>query len=97
MGKKRKEEVIRIEPLSIKEVCTLTKICGQFDYLKKAIPNLNGGTFSHFKLKSDKPFEKTNVNVIKKFYQMNYNRHLLSEETKEGEFYVCVLSKMSNN
>lgn len=91
MGKKK--QVIKIEPLTIREISSITKLVSQFkEYSKRGIPNANG-TFSHFVIKSLKPFDTTNINVITKWFKLDYKKTLLFEVHKEGEFYVGMFSK----
>lgn len=93
MKKKKKKQVIKIEPLSIKEVSSITKLVSQFEkYCKRGIPNANG-TFSHFIIKSLTPFDIANINVITKWFKMDYKKTLLFETYKSGEIYVGVFSK----
>lgn len=91
MGKKK--QVIKIEPLTIREVSSITKLVSQFrDYSKRGVPNPNG-TFSHIVLKSLKPFNQSDINVITKWFKMDYNKTLLFETHREGEIYVGLLTK----
>lgn len=91
--KKKKKKIIKIKPLTIREVSSITKLVSQFnEYIKRGVPNANG-TFSHFIIKSLKPFDASNINVVKKWFEMDYNKPLLFEVYREGEFYVGMFSK----
>lgn len=95
MKNRRKKEVIEILPLSVGEVCYITKLASNLDYkIKNGIPNLRG-SFSHYVMKDLKPFDKQNISFIKKHFRKEKNGELISEELKEGEFYVLSLSKMA--
>lgn len=89
----KKKQVIKIEPFSVRELSSVCKLVSQFrDYSKRGVPNPNG-TFSHVVLKSLKPFNQSDINVITKWFKMDYNKTLLFETHREGEIYVGLLTK----
>ena len=91
-----KKKTIKLSALTIKEVSTIVRACGEIfsNCSKKAIPNTNG-TYSHIVIKSIKPFGKEDVNLIKKLFKAQHNANLIFDSNKEGELFVGHLSKMA--
>lgn len=90
--KKKKE--IKIEPFTLLEWTTINKITTEMGILKKAHSNGNGG-FTHISLKSDKPFDMSDIKTIISYFSKRYNKDLTFEQcAKNGEFYVGNLTKV---
>lgn len=88
MGKKK--EQIKITPMSIRQVTTISSTISLYEYnfIKKAVMDNNGG-FSHYTIKSDKPFVKEEINTIVKRFRKEYNKSLVFEKgEKVGEFFI---------
>jgi ribosomal protein L14E/L6E/L27E len=90
MGKKK--EQVKIVPMSIRQVTTISSTISLYEYnfIKKAVNDNNSlVTFSHYTIKSNKPFAKEEINTIIKRFRKEYGKNLVFEKGETlGEFYV---------
>lgn len=88
MGKKK--EQIKIVPLSIRQVTTISKIISLYEYkfIKNAKSDNKSG-YTHYCIKSNEKFNMEEINTIVKHFKKEYNKHLhFKKEEKLGEFFV---------
>lgn len=89
MGKKK--EQVKIVPMTIKQISTISSTISLYEYTfvsKKAVMDNNGG-FSHYTIKSDKPFVKEEITNIIKRFRKEYNKNLVFEKGNNvGELYM---------
>lgn len=92
---RKKKEIIPIAPLSVGEVCLLSRLASGLGYkIKNGVPNLKGA-YSHYQIKDLKKFDKKNIDLMRKWFRADKNAELLYEEKRNGEFFVLEFAKLA--